>query len=54
MHACRLALELAKSVGITLPTSTAANTVYESLLHDRGDDDFSAVHAGVVKNDVTK
>jgi 3-hydroxyisobutyrate dehydrogenase-like beta-hydroxyacid dehydrogenase len=40
----RLALELAKSVGADLPTTTAANNVFLSVLESSGDEDFAAVY----------
>ena len=46
---CRLALELSASLGIDLPTTTASNEQYKSVLEERGDEDFSAVYVAVKK-----
>lgn len=40
----RLALELGDSLGLSLPTTKAANQEYLSVLKERGDEDFSAVY----------
>lgn len=45
----RLALELATSQGLALPTSSAANDLYVKAMEEHGDDDFSAVYAAVKK-----
>jgi len=39
----KLALDLASASGVSLPTSTAANSDYEKCLGELGDNDFSAV-----------
>ncbi len=39
----RLALAMASSVGLTLPTTEAANAQFESVLEAHGDEDFSAL-----------
>lgn len=49
LYICRLALELAKEVGVSLPTSSAANGVYEEVLQERGDEDISAVFTAYKK-----
>ena len=40
----KLALELAESVGVSLPVVSAANEQYLKVLEEHGDEDFSAVH----------
>jgi 3-hydroxyisobutyrate dehydrogenase-like beta-hydroxyacid dehydrogenase len=41
----RLALALASDLGVSLPTTDAANQQFLSVLDERGDEDFSAVYA---------
>lgn len=50
----RLALELGQGLGVSMPTSAAANRLYESVLEQRGDEDFSAVYAAVKPSEAGK
>jgi len=46
----RLALELAASQGLSLPTASAANDLFlKAMAEEHGDDDFSAVYSAVRK-----
>ena len=45
----RLALDLATSLGVSLPTTSACDAQYQSVLAERGDEDFSAVYVASKK-----
>jgi glyoxylate/succinic semialdehyde reductase len=45
----RLALALGNELGVTMPTTVAANDMYKSVLDQSGDEDFSAVAKAVPK-----
>ena len=45
----RLALDLATSLGVSLPTTSASDAQYQSVLAERGDEDFSAVYVASKK-----
>jgi 3-hydroxyisobutyrate dehydrogenase-like beta-hydroxyacid dehydrogenase len=45
----RLALDLATSLGVSLPTTSACDAQYQSVLEERGDEDFSAVYVASKK-----
>lgn len=50
----RLALEMGSSLGLSLPTTVAANEEYVKVLDERGDDDFSAVYEQSTKKQKTE
>lgn len=43
----RLALEMSQQLGVSLPVTAASNQQYESVLAERGDEDFSAVYTAI-------